>query len=73
MASKKKKVAIECDQCQTSAKIEFSKKGSSVQCCPFCGEEVDIIQPEDRPLLNNFDDLDEFDESEYYGDEDAEE
>lgn len=68
---KKKKVRIECDHCQEICTIHFSKKVGTVQCCPFCAEDVTVMGSGVRPLLNSFEDLDSFNERDYE-DEDEE-
>jgi predicted RNA-binding Zn-ribbon protein involved in translation (DUF1610 family) len=67
--SKKKKSKIECDHCGGVCIIEIKTKKLSIQCCPFCGEAVQVRDDDNRPLLNNFDDLDNFDERNYYADD----
>jgi hypothetical protein len=60
---------IECDNCVTEFTVSGPKR-AVIAFCPFCGE--DISRPDDRPLLNSFDDLDEFNEVDYYNQEDDE-
>lgn len=51
---------IECEECGYSCQITHTGK-QAINFCPFCGEEVSV-EHVDRPLLNNFDDLDEYDD-----------
>lgn len=69
--AKQRKLKIECDHCEESCTIQFTKKSICVQCCPFCGENVSVVD-DDRPLLNTFEDLDEFSEDRYYDEDDVE-
>jgi len=63
---KQKKVKIECDHCEETCTIHFNKNAVHIQCCPFCGESVTVPDGDDRPLLNSFEDLDEFSEARFY-------
>lgn len=66
MARKKKHLVV-CDECTHTCEISHKEK-APLQHCPFCGEAI-TIETEERPLLNDFDSLDEFDEEEYYEDD----
>lgn len=61
--AKQKKAKISCDDCGSSIVNYTGKK--IVQCCPFCGEPV-LVSDTARPLLNDFDSLDNFNDEEYY-------
>lgn len=57
---------ILCENC--NQKFSLTSKTNQVSFCPFCGEELCVI---DRgPLLNTFEELDEFDEVEYFYEDD---
>lgn len=64
--AKQKKIKVECEDCGAFS-ISFSGK-MVIECCPFCGDSVNVILDE-APILKDFDSLDSF-EDEYYGDED---
>lgn len=64
-----KKKDIECASCTNTFKLTTSCK-EPISFCPFCGENCVVSKKDERPLLNSFDDLDEFDESKYYDDDD---
>lgn len=68
---KGKKVSIECDHCELICTITFKGRGT-IQCCPFCGEEVSVKEDDDRPLLNTIEELDDFNEAKYYDEADRE-
>ena len=59
---------ISCDSCGTSFGITCGKK-QEISYCPFCGDDLCVVD-RDRPLFNSFDEMDEFDEVEYYHEED---
>ena len=67
--SKKSKNEIECDECGHTCTITHKEK-QTISHCPFCGEPATPKENNERPLLNNFDDLDSFNEEDYYEDED---
>lgn len=67
MAKKKHKCI--CDDCEAECEIIVSGPlRLSPEICPFCGSPINVY--EDRPLLKNFEDYDEFDDLKYFSDED---
>jgi len=68
---KKIKHEIECSACNEEFIICCRKKAVLLY-CPFCGESTE--QTEDPPLLDSFEDFDEYDEEEddYYEEDDEE-
>lgn len=60
-----------CHECEIDFNITVTSqvgRNQPPQICPFCGDSIDLN--DDRPLLRDFDEYDEFDEEEYYNDED---
>jgi len=64
---KKKKKEYICHDCEAEFSLEFKGK-KTPQMCPFCGDVISAS--DDRPLLKDFDDYDEFDDDEYYTEDD---
>ena len=58
-----KKYNFICEYCDSEFLIEGNSE-DEVSYCPYCGEECTHI--EDLPLLKTFEDMDEFNEMEYY-------
>lgn len=66
---KKKKHKCICHDCEVECEIlTFHAGRKAPELCPFCGSSIDLY--EDRPLLKNFEDYDEFDDIKYFSDED---
>jgi len=65
---RKKKVDLTCDSCDLSFSVQHSTK-EPVLFCTFCGEELTINKAHERPLLDSFEELDEFDEETYIDDD----
>ena len=64
---KKNKKELECYVCELKFTLQY--KGKRIpQCCPFCGEGIDVV--EDAPVLMGFDEYDAFDDQKYFDDED---
>lgn len=69
----KKKRACTCHECEVvfDVVIKTAEKTNLVpEICPFCGDAVDLT--EERPLLKDFDQYDEFDDDKYYREDDDE-
>lgn len=69
--AKSKSIKCVCHECEIDFQIKVTShvgQNQSPQICPFCGDSIDVN--DDRPLLRNFDEYDDFDEDEYYKDED---
>lgn len=60
---KKKRKDCTCHECEISFTVTFIGR-KTLQLCPFCGDAIDVH--DDRPLLKDFDEYDEFDEEKYY-------
>jgi hypothetical protein len=70
---KKKPQNCICHECEVEFTIKITSKiGQKFipEICPFCGDSLDVR--EERPLLKNFDDYDEFDEERYYEEDEIE-
>ncbi|MFN4975335.1 MAG: hypothetical protein ACK5GV_08830 [Bacteroidota bacterium] len=76
MFKKKAAKKYTCTECDSIIEIKIlsneSEEHNKIQFCPFCGDYLDDeSEPrkhEDRPLLKDFDDYDEFDDEKYYDD-----
>ena len=66
----KKKHDIECTGCGELYTITYKGK-QAISFCPLCGEEINV-DDEKAPLLNDFDQMDEFDEDKYYKEDEEE-
>jgi len=62
-----KKKSFKCLGCDNEFTIQHKTKDPA-EYCPFCGDEITPVKL-DRPLLTSFDELDEFNEEEYYDEE----
>ena len=67
---KQTKCSLECDSCEMKFTVSYTGRGT-VECCPFCGEPVTVTQDE-LPLLNDFEQLDDYEDDLGYDDEDYE-
>jgi hypothetical protein len=68
---KKAKKSCTCHECEVEFDIVITSTPGgrhTPQICPFCGDGVTL--KEERPLLKNFDEYDEFDDDEYYTEDD---
>ena len=62
-----------CHECDIELTIKVTSKiGQKLvpEICPFCGDSLDV--KDDRPLLKDFDEYDEFDDEKYYEDDEIE-
>lgn len=60
---KKIKREIECYECDLKFTLQYKGK-KMPQCCPFCGEGVHVV--EETPFLKDFDEYDNFDDVDYF-------
>lgn len=59
----KRKKTGTCTECDLSFEVKVDSK-EPISFCPFCGEEA--IDDIPKPLLNTFEDMDEFEDEDYF-------